>query len=186
MNVARYLLPALALCALSPAAFADRFYFGTEDAAEKMVEGEPDYLEGVLLKEEDGFYVIRVQGGEVRVPKASVRKIEKDGLTADAIAEREKADAEYLAEANALRSQMIVAEASARRERIREARAAEASAVREPVLVEAAVPVATPVYDPVLGLIYPPNTSQYMVHKELGGIIRRKIQRQAQGRPYLP
>lgn len=185
MKLARCVLPALALFALAPTASADRFYFGPEEAAEQMAEGEPDYIEGVLLREEDGLYVIRVEGGEISVPKGQVRKIEKTDLTADAIAQREADAQTYLAEANTLRGQMLAADAAARAERIREARAMEAAARRDAAAVEAAVPVTpvvAPVYDPVLHVTYPVGADDYLIRKELGGVIRRQIQKETKDR----
>jgi hypothetical protein len=177
MNLAPCLMSLLALCSLSPLARADRFHLGAESTAEKMVEGEPDVLVGVLLGEEGGFYVIRIEGGEVRIPKASVRKIEKDDLSADAIAEREAEQSAYLAEANALRADMVAAEASARRSRVRDTRAMEASAVRE-AGAPLPAPALGPVYDPILHVSYPAGANTYLVQKELGGVIRRQIQKE--------
>ena len=124
-NLAR--LATLGLCAalLAPSAHADKFYFSTAEEDQALPEGsQPSYLEGVLLREEENRYVIRVEGGEVQIPKAQVKRIEKDGLTVEQLADREDAAKERLAAANRARDEVGVAEASARGS----ARATEAAA----------------------------------------------------------
>jgi hypothetical protein len=113
----RPILAAAALLALAPAARADKFYFTTADEDAKASEGSSaSFVEGVLLKEESGFYFVRVEGGEIQLPKASVVRIEKDGLTVAQLEERERAAAERLAAANRDRRDVQAAEASTRKE----------------------------------------------------------------------
>ncbi|MGA1607855.1 MAG: hypothetical protein ACO4CT_12790, partial [Planctomycetota bacterium] len=70
----------LGLLALTSTARADRFHLSPPERADKMTQGEADVIEGVLLSEEDGLLVIRVEGGVMRLPKDSVHRIEKDDL----------------------------------------------------------------------------------------------------------
>jgi hypothetical protein len=174
------MLPRLAaLCvaclALPQIASADRFYFGSAETEEKMVAGTPDYVEGVLLRKEEGNLVIRVQGGEISVPESSVYKIEADALTVDAIAQREKDAAPRLAEANERRREVQAAEAQQMKDAYiarREAEEAEALAAAEAAQAALADQLATlnalgagGLYDPILhlyqtgaGCCYPPWT----------------------------
>jgi hypothetical protein len=123
----------VAFCLAAPAA-ADKFHLGSADDAKKLAEGSsPSVIEGVLLEEKDGNYVIRVDGGEIRLAKASVHKIEKDGLTVADLEKREKDASDRLAEANVRRSQLQAAEASATRE------ARNAAAARSPEMPESIV-----------------------------------------------
>lgn len=93
--------PILLALALASTAQADRFYFGREADDKKVVAGEgataESIVHGVLLREQDGMYVIRVEGGEVWVEKARVYKVERDGLTVAQLEDREKASAQKLA-----------------------------------------------------------------------------------------
>lgn len=112
----------LAFVASAPALQADRFYFGSKAEDEKLetLEGKDarSVLSGVLLREQDGMYVIRVEGGEVWVEQSRVYQIEKDDLTVAQIEERERAAQDELrAQLAALHArQAQVAEAAARRE----------------------------------------------------------------------
>lgn len=120
----RIALLSLGLALLAPSASADKFYFGKKETAEKLQAGSPDVVEGVLLREENGIYVIRVEGGEIHVPKDSIYRIEKDDLTVAAIEQRERAARERLARADEERRRFLVAEASRRAEAVRPAEAA--------------------------------------------------------------
>jgi len=106
------------LAALAPAVSADRFYFGSEAEDKKFigVEGAEhrSVISGVLLREQDGMCVIRVEGGEVWVERSRIYKIDKDDLTVAKIEERERAAQERLAQAERKR-QTQIAEAAARR-----------------------------------------------------------------------
>ena len=172
------LIPALCALAFAPTASADKFYFGPEP--ETAVEGAaPNYIEGVLLREEGDMYVIRVEGGEMTIAKSLVTKIERDELTAEALTQREGDKQAQLAEANAQRRQMLQPARVAHMERIREVRAAEASARREAQVVEAEAPAVGGgfAYDPVLDVV----NWQYgtAIQNELGSTLRRLAQREA-------
>ena len=158
------MLPRLAaLCvaclALPQSLLADRFYFGSPETEKKMVAGTPDYVEGVLLRREDGNYVIRIKGGEISVPESSIYKIERDALTVETISAREKADAPRLARANEARRAMR-AEAEQRRLDAADARR---EAERAQVTAEHrhAAEALSAGYDAVLHVfhtLYPPST----------------------------
>lgn len=149
----RYLpLIAGALLLTAPAK-ADKFWLSDPNAkAEAPADSSPDVIEGVLLAEDDDGYHIRTVGGELVLAKDSVFKIEKDGLTVDAIVKAEGDSQEALAQADRERRlaqdvarterQIRVAEASARRA----ARAVEADTG---ALDEAPAPAG---FDPVLGV----------------------------------
>lgn len=144
------LLSLLAALLLQPAARADKFWFESPDAKDRVEGSLPAVVEGVLLGEQDGQYWIRVVGGEIRVPKALVVKIESDSLTVAAIEAQEHMAAQAAAERAALAQ-----EARARRE----AAAAEAVARRSeaapapetPTFAEGVAPVR--VFDPVIGAL---------------------------------
>ncbi|MEZ5963523.1 MAG: hypothetical protein R3F56_06725 [Planctomycetota bacterium] len=108
----------LALVASAPALRADRFYFGSEVEDKKFVGEEGtdvrSGLPGVLLREQDGMYVIRVEGGEVWVERSRVYHVEKDDLTVAQIEERERKAQDLLAAARG-RHLAQVAEAAAKR-----------------------------------------------------------------------
>ncbi len=120
----------LALAVLSPAARADRFHFGSQADADKHAAGELSVVDGVLLREHEGQFVIRVVGGEMWIDKTLVYRVDKDDLTVTRIQEQEQAQQDQLAAANAQRRERQVAEAAAAR---RAAAIAEASASREAV-----------------------------------------------------
>ena len=158
------MLPRLAaLCvaclALPQFASADRFYFGNAETEKKMAAGTADFVEGVLLRRENGNYVIRFKGGEVSVPESWIYKIERDALTVDTIAAREKADAPRLAQANERRRQRQADDELRRRDETDARREAERTEVA--VEHEQAVRVLTAGYDAILGVyntLYPPST----------------------------
>jgi hypothetical protein len=124
----RNLIAGAAFLGLSAPVFADKFYFGAPADAEKTQGNAAQYVEGVLLREENGNYVIRVEGGEITLAKSMVTKIEKDALTVADLEKREKAAAEKLAAANKTRKEWQAAEADAKRS---EAQAAEATAAKQ-------------------------------------------------------
>jgi hypothetical protein len=113
--------PILLALALASTAQADRFYFGREADDKKVVAGEgataESIVHGVLLREQDGLYVIRIEGGEVWVEKSRIYKVERDGLTVAQLEEREKAAQTKLAESGEKRARSA-AEAAAPRPRI--------------------------------------------------------------------
>jgi hypothetical protein len=111
----------IALALTAPCARADKFHFGSAAADQKLHAGARDVVSGVLLREEDGLYIIRVAGGEVGVPKAMVYKVEKDDLTLAAIEREEQDQAQRLKTVNARRQAAEAAEATAREEARRQA-----------------------------------------------------------------
>ena len=131
----RLITASLAVFCLTAPAAADKFYLGSEDDAKKAAEGSlPDVIEGVLLREEDGAYVLRVENGELRLAKSSVYKVEKDGLTVADLEKRESEAKAMLAEANTRRAELQAAEASATRE-AREASAQAESQMPESIVI---------------------------------------------------
>jgi hypothetical protein len=154
------LLPAsLAVLWLAAPAAADKIHLGSAEEAKKYAEGSsPSVIEGVLLKEEDGNYVVRVEGGEIRLAKARVHSVEKDGLTVADLEKREKDARDRLAQADVRRAELQAAEASATRE-AREAAAARSEPVPENVIINIDFDGLLPTlrfrtgYDPVLDRI---------------------------------
>lgn len=141
MRILLLMTVAMALCA---PAKADKFWLEDPANAAKSAEGStPLYLQGVLLGEADGYYEIRVEGGTLRLPKASVHRIDKDALTVAEVdaAEQDRRDA--LASADAERQQLLAAR-TVRRNVVVEAR--EASVSTDDV-------GAVPAFDPVLGVV---------------------------------
>lgn len=146
-------LPLLAAAALFAApAKADKFWMSDPEAQQNAPEGSvPDYIEGVLLSEDETTYTVRVEGGELVLQKEDVFKVEKDDLTAESIREAEESSRDELAEADVAR---ISAQRSARESRAaeasarRDARAAEASMTAEVVPMQSPAPT----FDPVLGV----------------------------------
>lgn len=154
--IAKIAPAALAAALIAPAAPADEFYVGSEETAAKMTEdSSPDVIVGVLVDEDETFYHLRVEGGEMQLAKSLVYKVVEDDLTVARIEEAEAAAAERLAQANEERHQILAA--SARRIEQLQARAAEASARRAEeeaagaaVTDAAYVPAPLPSYDPVV------------------------------------
>lgn len=151
----RILLPLCVGALFAAPAKADKFWFS--DPSQQTVEGAaPDMLEGVLLEEDAVSYHVRVVGGEVVIGKQRVFRIEKDGLTVEAIAAAEK---DLQAKAKPELERQALARATARAER----RAAEASARRTDVrAADASAPTAGQVripveasFDPVVGVASP-------------------------------
>ncbi len=152
----------LASCALCGLARADKFYLRTE-GADAIGNARP-YIEGVLIRSVDSVYEIRIEGGEITVPKSLIVKIEKDDLTVEKLVEREENKAQRLRDADTRRREVMAAEAVARREA--RARAAEQEAAereeleraRQAEMVQCCEAMARPVvrvYDPVLDVSYP-------------------------------
>lgn len=177
----------LTVCALLFAlpAKADKFWLSDPALEKDAAPGSsPNILEGVLIAETDEAYQVRIVGGEVFLPKKSVFKVEKDGLTVDTIAKAEKDSAEALAAANRERQlqaeikkgerQVRAAEASARRS----ARPAEASASRRDV-----APAPAPTYDPVLDVaqqlpVVDPQVAAKLAFEQTGDRAYLKLMRQ--------
>ena len=88
---------------LATTAKADTFWLSDpEDATRAAAGSAPDVLRGVMLAEEDGYYLVRVPGGEVRLAKESVFRIDQDDLDLEAIAAAEQAASEAGARATAI------------------------------------------------------------------------------------
>lgn len=108
----------LTFAVLAPSLCADRFFFGSEADDKKFVgkEGADTRasIAGVLLREENGMYVIRVEGGEVWVERARVYQVDKDDLTVAQLEDREREAKDLLAAADKRRVAQF-AEATARR-----------------------------------------------------------------------
>lgn len=144
-------LAVVAAALLAPFAKADKFHLGKNE--QPAVEGSaPDVIAGVLIGEDDTHYHVRMVGGEVMLPKKLVRKIEKDGLTVDAIVDQERARTEALAKADAERRarQAAVRDAADRARPAGRGHAVEASL--RPAEV---APAPAPSFDPVIGALRP-------------------------------
>ncbi|MCK5941075.1 MAG: hypothetical protein KAI24_03820 [Planctomycetes bacterium] len=147
----RYLpLIAGALLFAAPAK-ADKFWLSDPKAEAKAAAGSsPNVIEGVLLAESDEGYHVRVEGGEILLPKDSVFKVEKDDLTLDAIVKAEDKQQQAGEQANEERrlAQQV-------RRAARDVRIAEASAKKRVRAVEAAASrraTEPQGFDPVLGV----------------------------------
>ena len=150
----RYLPLIAGVLLICAPAKADKFWLSDPEAEQNAAAGSsPNLIEGVLLSEDADGYHVRVEGGEVVLPKKSVFKIENDKLSVDAIAEAEADSKEAGELANEERR---LVQATQRAER--EVRFAEASARRSSQAVEADTtslqvePVAVTGYDPVIGV----------------------------------
>lgn len=132
---------AMVLCA---PAKADKFWLDDPAKAEQAAEGSsPAFVHGVLLGEADGFYEVRVAGGTLRLPKASVHRIDRDDLTVAAVEAAEQDQRNALAAADAERQQ---AQAFRTVRRNVAVQAREASGSRDEV-------GDAPAFDPVLGVV---------------------------------
>ncbi len=125
--ICKHICLAIALASIAGHANADLFHFGSaKDSAQTAEGSRADVIEGVLLRKEEGLYVIRIEGGVVTVPVSSVHKIEKTELSIVDIENREQRTAGHLVTANEIRRERLLtaaAEAAARRNqaRVREA-----------------------------------------------------------------
>ncbi len=141
---------------LQVSAHADTFWLSDPSAQKNSAEGSvADVIKGVLIAESDEGYHVRIVGGELILPKASVWKIEKDDLSIDTIVKQEKDQADTLAAANRERE---MAQAAARRARAVAAVEASATKAADAEPVEASVPVEEPAFDPVLGVAHEQGT----------------------------
>ena len=123
---------------------ADKFWL-SDPAAPQNAAGSPEIIEGVLLAENDEGFHIRIVGGELLLPKKSVFKIEKDGLSLEAISKAEQDSAEQLANQN--RERQLAQQAAGKG---REIRVLEAASRRQAQAVAASAPVDG--FDPVIGV----------------------------------
>lgn len=131
---------------------ADKFWLSDPNAPKNSAEGSmPNIITGVLIAESDEGYHVRIVGGEVILPKKSVRKIEKDDLSIDAIVKMEKDNA---AAQDAANKERAMAQAAARR--AADVKAVEAAAKRTapPAPAPAEAPAATTPagFDPIVGV----------------------------------
>lgn len=157
----------LILATLAPGTAPDKFWLETETAG--AIEGSrPRCIEGVLLRQDETHYYLRVEGGEIGIEKASVVKIEQDGLTVDKISRSEK-------DAAAKRAVELAAAEHARQQAraAAEAAAVEAAAARaddfgpadavelveDVPMLAAPEPLPAPTYDPVLHVVRGPRES---------------------------
>lgn len=155
-------LASLAIVLLTPCAFADKFYFTSdEETAKEEVDSIPDMIVGVLTAQDEETYTIRVEGGEIQLAKEMVRKIESDALTVADIEAAEAAAAPALAQADVERQQFLAverAEAAARREQAFAMEAAlveaEINAAADAVFVPGVPPALAEAsyFDPVIGV----------------------------------
>lgn len=144
----------LTACALLFAlpAKADKFWLAETSNTPANQASTPNFVEGVLMEETDGMYVLRVVGGEMRLPKSSVSKVEKDGLTIGAIEQAEKAAAEKLALQNRERELEQSAAKKAREIQVLEASARRSAKPADAVVAPAPDVPPAPVFDPVIGV----------------------------------
>ena len=173
MILLRRLSTVVVALALGTPALADKFHLSEPDADELRAR----IIEGVLLEEKDGMLRIRVEGGEIEIPSASVKKRERDGLTTAALEQREAAAAEALAAANSARRAMLADSAAQREMMRRDAAAAEAAMNREDNLPTTVAEAGY--YDPIIGRVV---ASEGLIEREIrrgiAGEIRRAAERE--------
>lgn len=152
--------------ALQAPAKADKFWLSDPAAKTQAAEGSaPAVIEGVLIAESDEGYHVRIVGGEVLLPKKAVFRIEKDGLSVEAIVQQEVAAAK--AQAAAPAEAKTVPAAASKRAGKHPGRATDAAARKaaETPAPPAPSPDPAPAYDPVLHRATPaPGTT---THAEL-------------------
>ena len=143
------------LVAFAPLAHADKIYLKSTGKQPEVAQQAPDFIEGKVLSEKDGQVTIRVEGGTIVIARASIDRIEKDGLTEQQIASREDDMRKRLADADQKRGTMLAqwADASAKR-----AEASAAERAREPleVVVDFQGVIPTQLfrfYEPIIGRI---------------------------------
>jgi len=150
----RYLPLIAGVLLICAPAKADKFWLSDPAKSQAAAGSSPDVIEGVLVAEDDEGYHIRVEGGELVLPKSRVFKVEKDGLTLDAIVKAETSKKDSGEKANKDRR---VAQAEAKQRR--DVRIANASARRSASAVEAGIsrsqvtPAPTASFDPVVGRV---------------------------------
>ena len=150
----RYLPLIAGVLLICAPAKADKFWLSDPAQQPATAGSSPDLIQGVLVAEDDEAYHVRIEGGEVLLPKAQVFKVEKDGLTLTDITKAEASSKKALAQANKDR---VAAQAQASKRR--KARIVEASARRTARAIEAdasrrqapALPAAR--FDPIIGVV---------------------------------
>jgi hypothetical protein len=144
----------LVVCSLllSVPAKADKFWLEDPESHKNAAAGSSAaVIEGVLISEDADGYHIRTVGGEVVLSKKSVFRVDKDGLTVDAIVKAET-DAAKTSQAADQERQM----AQAAERRAAQVKAVEAAARREAAApAEASAPAPAPVeaYDPIVDVV---------------------------------
>jgi len=132
---------------------ADKFWLEDPESHKNAAAGSsPAVIEGVLISEDADGYHVRTVGGEIVLAKKSVFKVEKDGMTLDAIV---KAEADAAKPNQAADQERQMAHAADRR--AAQVKAVEAAAHRGSATpVEAAAPAPAPIevpYDPVIDVV---------------------------------
>lgn len=151
----------LLLSVLTGVGQPDKFWL---DDGPAKAGGEPlplRVVEGVLLDEDATSYHLRVEGGEVWLPKNQVVKVEKDGLTTAQIEQKERAAAEQRARAQAARA----AEAAA----AMRGHATEAAATPAPTEPPAAPAPLTPAIEPAPPTVVPTAHYDPVLHVHRSG-----------------
>lgn len=175
-----------ALC-LTAAVQADEFHVGPAASAEQLADEQKNVIEGVLLRETETHYVVRIEGGEIQLPKSQVRKVVKTATTTAQIQERENEMRDRLAAANQRRRQQLAAYRAQRAEELEDYRSAQLEVEARAAAGSRGTPVEASltrtVYDPVIGVTREVPISgaavDQLVRNELGGLLRRKLQEDA-------
>ncbi len=144
----------LSVCALLFAlpAKADKYWLSDPAAEKNAAAGSsPNVIDGVLVAEDADAYHIRVVGGEMLLPKKIVFKVEKDGLTLEALVNAEKELADKQVSANREREQEQTAARKARGIQVLEAATRRTRAEVVEAQTRGAAPAAQPFFDPVVG-----------------------------------
>lgn len=152
---------------LLPGTAPDKFWL--DSAAGANAEGSrPAVVEGVLLGEDATSYHVRVAGGEIWLPKSQVVKVEKDGLTVEALEQQEKAHKEEAQKEGTQKAEAAPVAEAAPAPADKAAGAVEAAdaAASKPVEPEAAPAEEIPArYDAIRGRFVPgsaPTQTDYL------------------------
>jgi hypothetical protein len=112
----RKITACLLVLAFQAPALATKYHFADEKESKDTVgNAEGRFVQGVLLKEDKTTYTIRVVGGEITITKASVKRIENDGMTVAMIDTVESDRAAAVAATETQRREVRAAEASSQR-----------------------------------------------------------------------
>lgn len=158
----RYLPLIAGVLLICAPAKADKFWLSDPKSEQSAAAGSsPNLIQGVLVAEDDDGYHVRIEGGEILLPKKSVFKIEKDDLTLDAIVKAETDSKQGGKTANESRRA-----SQASQKRMRDVRIADASASRSTQVIEASAPQSAPTegFDPILGVARGYNSQYAMMH----------------------
>jgi hypothetical protein len=157
MNLLPLALVATAL--LAPRVLADKFWLGSPNDPKQAEGSVAEFISGVLIDETKTEYHIRIAGGEIMLPKNRVIRVEKDGLTVDAVVRSEHDRGERLA-AEDLERRRQQAEAMDAVARDRAMRAAAVEASMRNAEGAAPVPAVQPGYDAVRHVALPSAAAQ--------------------------